>query len=791
MPTPDLAEKIVATPPSNSGLSPDFFAVPGDAPRWLIPCDGKGLSLFLASWSPYRLSSRVKWGAIRLAHRLGMLQTLPKVQTVRWEEAYTIDWRALGWNGQSHPVPLVYIGTPGPARKAVIHLVDPVSGLCGAVAKVPLCAGARRAIVREANMLSMLGREKSLLAPRLLEVDRERGIATQTFVAGKPGSRRFLREYWEMLRSLLLEDEHTTIYHHTGVEHERWSPSHPACQHARDTLDAAVEELCDTFLLPACWVHGDFAPWNIRNVPHHPAVLIDWEDAERGGLPLQDAFHFLHMQDFLFGRPAKNYSAEVDSFAKSLRIPEKQCRKLEVAYLVQAYRSCSLQGHQQRAKFLLKCLTLALRPSDLSKPLRPARGQNLHLVKSHSSSRMRAKLIAGLIAHLNHLGIPYCILSGYENQASGESDVDIMFRPCDVRRIPDLLVQAARSVGALLVQSIQHETSACYFVLAAEDGEHITYLDLDCYTDYRRDGRTWFFAEEIIANRTSYRDFYVPAVEDEFIYYFIKKVLKQSINFQQLEKLKNLALLNPVGCRKRMASFWRPETTATLLDAILGLRLEWLQSQLPSLLADVQQSPLVAGSLRLPRQWFLEAARFLRRILSPTGFSVVLKGGSYSLRSQIAEGLMRELAPAFRRVRRTWAVTALPQVATQIFETWAARIRSTLLIHVDDNPAVIAPLSNPRRPCFKFSVLIPRRDLIFTLHSGAHHGATGMNQWRSGVVHLNADIPPEEIVQVASRAILERLAARMRTRLSLSQPSRQRALRQVADKFELGSAGVD
>ncbi len=54
-----------------------------------------------------------------------------------------IDWTSVGWNGDTAPVPAVYIGTPRPSRKAVIHLLDPVSGTCQIIVKVPINHGAR------------------------------------------------------------------------------------------------------------------------------------------------------------------------------------------------------------------------------------------------------------------------------------------------------------------------------------------------------------------------------------------------------------------------------------------------------------------------------------------------------------------------------------------------------------------------------------------------------------------------------------------------------------------------
>ena len=46
--------------------------------------------------------------------------------------------------------------------------------------------------------------------------------------------------------------------------------------------------------------------------------------------------------------------------------------------------------------------------------------------------------------------------------------------------------------------------------------ESVGHLDVDCYTDYRKDNRTWLAADKILANRRRYRGFYVASVADAF-----------------------------------------------------------------------------------------------------------------------------------------------------------------------------------------------------------------------------------------------------------------------------------
>jgi hypothetical protein len=335
-----------------------YVAVPGnEMARWLLPAGRPEIGRVLASWAPYRPWSRTAWTAVRAASRMGRVAEIPGVSVLEVEGTRGADWESLGWRWGEPPIPVIYLGTPGPKRKAVVHLVEGASGRCKAVVKVPLTEDAKAAVLHEAEVLKALETERYELAPRLLHVDRSRGIATQTFVEGRPGSRKLTAEFWRLLQSLLLPGEITSLAAHAKT----WAGEivfDGAEVAERRIVAEAIEELRDDSPLPACWEHGDFTPWNSKRLPEGGCALLDWEDAERIGLPLQDAFHFMHMQDFLFeGRP-KLHAVEFCRDALGMSIQPGQSRMLEIAYLVAAYVKCMKQHNHERARFVGNTLVL-------------------------------------------------------------------------------------------------------------------------------------------------------------------------------------------------------------------------------------------------------------------------------------------------------------------------------------------------------------------------------------------------------------------------------------------------
>ncbi len=335
-----------------------YTAVPGgEMARWLLPAASAEIRDVLASWAPYRLWSRVAWTAVRAASQLGRLAEVPGASVLEVEGTRGADWASLGWRWGDEPIPVIYLGTPGPRRKAAVHLVDRASGKCRAVVKVPLTDEAEAAVLHEAEVLETLAKERYPFSPRLLFVDRARGISTQTFVEGCPGGRTLTPEFRRLLRGLVLPGETTTLEEHADECSREFGLVKDNAPEI-DDVAAAIEELRDRTPLPACWEHGDFSPWNIKRAADGDCALLDWEDARRNGLPLQDAFHFLHMQDFLFGGRPRLHAAEVREDATGTGVPPRQIRQLETAYLIRSYLRCLRKQNHERAYFVSRALGL-------------------------------------------------------------------------------------------------------------------------------------------------------------------------------------------------------------------------------------------------------------------------------------------------------------------------------------------------------------------------------------------------------------------------------------------------
>ncbi len=297
------------------------------------------------------------WAAMKSVVRWGAARALPLVDAEHVDWIADMDWSSLGWRRPASPEPLVYLGTPGERRKAVLHLIDGKSHVCELIVKVPMTEGAKPAIEHEARTLFDLQREGFPAAPRLVAFDGNKGVSSQTVVRGARCGMTLTREVAELLCSLALPDESIRLREIALPLAKEVGYLELSAGDA-GLVRRALEEIDDTTELPAARIHGDFAPWNIK-LQNGSAVLVDWEDSWPRGLPLHDAYHFVHMTRYLFGRSPRPAFPDL-CFRDSTALSFALHRKLELAYLLRSLvRVLALQDEKQRA-FLLTTLRLTM-----------------------------------------------------------------------------------------------------------------------------------------------------------------------------------------------------------------------------------------------------------------------------------------------------------------------------------------------------------------------------------------------------------------------------------------------
>jgi len=292
--------------------------------------------------------------------------------------------------------------------------------------------------------------------------------------------------------------------------------------------------------------------------------------------------------------------------------------------------------------------------------------------RSDTSDRLRLGLWSAVVQALDESGLPYAILGAPHRPLDlTESDLDFVVRAADFNIVPQLLATAANSIGGYLIQAIRHETTAIYFAIARQEGEAVAFVNPDCTTDYRRRGRLWLSADELLSERArTPAGFFRPSPDVDFTYYLVKQVLKQVLTHAQWRKLTTLyrSTVRP----HYALSLWPPETQDEIVRALGQSKAAVFRNLVPRLSAELRRTPYRQSLPDRTSHVAAELARIAERAIHPTGLFVRITNGGLEDRLWLAYQLAHALAPAFRR---TW----VPQRRSSV-GVWRALIASTLVV---------------------------------------------------------------------------------------------------------------
>ncbi len=272
-------------------------------------------------------------------------------------------------------------------------------------------------------------------------------------------------------------------------------------------------------------------------------------------------------------------------------------------------------------------------------------------VSHELQTELRRELFSGVMRGLLNSAVPYCLLGAADDSAVlGESDLDFAVSPSDYGKVPQLLADAAARAGGQLVQAIRHETTATYFVIAKAQAGTAAFLNPDCISDYRREGRLWMRAEVLLRDRCfGARGFYRPAPDVDFRYYVIKQVLKQTLTDAQWAKLATLYHHSPDP--ELALCLWQQPSNLQMESALLRNDCAAFRALLPRLRNELESMPHEEETVARASAFVADSARFVSRVAHPTGLFVRIINGRLVDRIDLALKLGQAMAPAFRR---TW-----------------------------------------------------------------------------------------------------------------------------------------
>ena len=265
-------------------------------------------------------------------------------------------------------------------------------------------------------------------------------------------------------------------------------------------------------------------------------------------------------------------------------------------------------------------------------------------------------LVNKLFQQFEHDGIAYVIVGDtrrFPQEIHG--DTDIVTDSQSLSLIKSSLSQFCHNHNIQIVQILQHEQSAWYYVLAwFNEAGQLNWFNPDICSDYFRFGQLFLKADELLSDRIPKNNLkedspriYTPAPSRGFIYYLLKKIDKGELNHRQEEYLNSVWDKEPTESEKQIKRFW-PKEDRTLLTSAAEKN-EWakVQAELPRLQKTLNET--LSFSFR---NWWFELARKVKRVIKPTGVLVVFLGSDGSGKSTVLAQVEHDLTPAFRRTRQ-------------------------------------------------------------------------------------------------------------------------------------------
>lgn len=228
------------------------------------------------------------------------------------------------------------------------------------------------------------------------------------------------------------------------------------------------------------------------------------------------------------------------------------------------------------------------------------------------------------------------------------SDIDIVIHPTDIEMFHKI-IWSIETEEIKVVQMIQHEIVAFYYIVFCITNQEILYVQPDICTDYYRKGRKLLEADYLLKDITEapQKGFRILMPEKEFIYYLLKKIDKQNFTIEHFEHLHNCYIQNPQGCIKECTTFWHNKLINIIQEAFETNDLQPITNNLSSLQRSIHNSKNISLF-----DFISNALLKIKRILQPTGLIIGIMGPDGSGKTTVINQLIKDIGPAFRRIQQ-------------------------------------------------------------------------------------------------------------------------------------------
>jgi hypothetical protein len=323
--------------------------------RWFIPLDNPSVaSAGFSLYTPARASARVKRMLIRLAAHTRLPFWYHDHICIAQRSAPAVE-QAIGALFPGRQLRLaISSGAPEPARnrKASLAVIEQ-SGEVLAFGKLAGSELSHRLVRQEAKAITTVNAALHCdsCAPKLLYANEVNNtfLALQTPLRGSVTPARWTPAHARFLEALRVGPVTcATEIPLVATLGSRLSALATAREELANCLRSTLAALRST-RLPVTIVHGDFAPWNLRE-RNGQLAAFDWEYARVDGVPLLDQTHFVLQVGYLLNdwpvdRAAEELSRMADE--RPLALESREVRAVQAVYLLDVILRLLEEGYDE------------------------------------------------------------------------------------------------------------------------------------------------------------------------------------------------------------------------------------------------------------------------------------------------------------------------------------------------------------------------------------------------------------------------------------------------------------
>lgn len=255
-----------------------------------------------------------------------------------------------------------------------------------------------------------------------------------------------------------------------------------------------------------------------------------------------------------------------------------------------------------------------------------------------------------LVNFFRNEGINHAIL-GRRNSLNEivDGDIDIVISHKDFSNLNIIMQDFASNCGMQLIQCLEHESTAKYYVLSDRTDHSMICPDL-C-SSFIRDKRLLINNEELMSNRTSFtiegEELSILVPEYEFLYYLLKKTDKNSLDINAFE---HLALQFKACNTEKLLNILKRYFSNTSIELIVSAfnknTIDQINQQILVLRKELYRKKPIKFSHAVA-----DLKLKVKRVFFKTGLSIAVLGADGSGKSTVINGLSEHLKKGFRKVQ--------------------------------------------------------------------------------------------------------------------------------------------